>query len=233
MSEVCAGKERQTDQAGPEPETPVLTRRQLGLLFGGGAALVVGGAGFGIVARTEQQARTSAGTAFGSLTLLRAGRLARLQADGTPSPLVGQPALSLLPAPGTVAEAAVTAPGPSPAVVLAGHGQGHSGSGWPQPVNLTWGDVVLLELQVRNTGDGPITFSPGQLRLRAGRETITPQRAGRGPGALAPGSAEQLWISYLVPASAADFAVEFTDPFRDNTSVLRLPPLVIVTARQA
>jgi hypothetical protein len=70
-------------------------------------------------------------------------------------------------------------------------------------------------------------FSPGQLRLKfADGPTITPEDASRGPEAIASGTTEMLWVSYLAPSDAADFSVEFTDPQHDSQLALRVPPLV-------
>jgi len=98
---------------------------------------------------------------------------------------------------------------------------------YPQPVNLTWGDVIVIEVEARNTAAVPMLFSPGQLRLQlANGPTITPQDASRGPGPIAAGAVEHLWVSYLAPSDAEDFSVEFTDPRRDAALALRVPGLV-------
>ncbi|WP_262103754.1 hypothetical protein [Arthrobacter sp. Marseille-P9274] len=210
----------------------VLSRRQLGLLFGGGAAVIIGGAGFGVVAKTVQHAQVQAGTAFGSVRLLRAARLARLSADGSRSPLVGRLALARLsgdsvPIAGAGVGIAV------PAATGHGHGGAIPGLRWPQPENHTWGDIVLLELEVANTGSAPMPFSPGQLRLRpAGNAMSTSlQDSGRDAGPLAPGAVEHVWVSFLAPETAGRFIVEFTDPLQDSVAELRVPELVTVMER--
>jgi hypothetical protein len=210
----------------------VLSRRQLGLLFGGGAAVIIGGASFGVVAKTVQHAQVQAGTAFGSVRLLRAARLARLSADGSRSPLVGQLALARLS--GNSAPIAGAGVGIAvPAVTGHGHGGAIPGLRWPQPENHTWGDIVLLELQVANTGTAPMPFSPGQLRLRpAGSAMSTSlQDSGRDAGPLAPGTVEHVWVSFLAPETAGRFIVEFTDPLQDTMVELRVPELVTVMER--
>ncbi|MGW6173631.1 hypothetical protein ACWF5H_09095 [Arthrobacter sp. NPDC055138] len=210
----------------------VLTRRQLGLLFGGGATVLIGGVGFAVVAKTVQHAQTEATTAFGSIRLLRAARLARLSADGMPSPLVGQTALAKMSGGGTI-----TAAGTGIGAGLSAAGTGHGGHGgavpglrWPQPENHTWGDVVLLELEVHNTAAEAVPFSPGQLRLRPtiSSASISLQDAARDAGPLAPGVPERLWVSFLAPETAGRFVVEFADPLQDTVVDLRVPELVIV-----
>ncbi|EMY32560.1 hypothetical protein D477_019538 [Arthrobacter crystallopoietes BAB-32] len=215
----------------------VLTRRQLGLLFGGGAAVIIGGASFGVVAKTAERSRTTAAVSFGSVRLLRAARLGRLAADGRPSPLVGKLALARLEGTGkTLAAAPVLGAGVELASTASGHdhsGGALPGSEWPMPLNLTWGDVVLLDVEVSNTSDRPALFSPGQLRLKdlASGASITMQGAARRPGAIAARSAEKLWVSYLAPAGAAAFSVEYNDPLQKEPQALRVPRLRTVLER--
>ena len=99
------------------------------------------------------------------------------------------------------------------------HGDDHSGEppedpNWPQPVNLTWGDVVLLEVELRNSSPEPVLFSPGQLRLRLlpSGTTVTPQDFDRGLGSVDPGATEHLWISYLAPHDALAMELEYSEP---------------------
>jgi hypothetical protein len=102
----------------------------------------------------------------------------------------------------------------------------------PQPYNLTWGDVVVLEVEVLNTTTVPMLFSPGQLRLKlADGLTITPEDASRRPEPIAAGAAEVLWVSYLAPSDAAKFSVDFTDPQHDTHLALRVPRLVTAEER--
>ncbi|MCG2622904.1 DUF4352 domain-containing protein [Arthrobacter sp. I2-34] len=211
---------------------PVLSRRQFGLLIGGGAVLLAAGGAFGIYARTRTGAAAAAATSFGSLQLLRAGRLARLGTDGRPAFASGESALALLtkgPAAGPAGGAGVREPSVHD---HAGGVSGHSipGTRWPPPENHTWGDVVIVELQVHNAGAGPMLFSPGQLRLRAGRApaTITPQDAGRSPGAIGPGETVLTWVSYLAPQEATEFELDFTDPFDDAAIALPLPAFAAI-----
>lgn len=222
------------------------SRRQFVVLVGGGAAAIAVAWGHGVPA-TDSPLLTSS---LWKARVVRAGRGARLTADG-------RPAFSASPGPaafnGRGGRAANRAINSTLAVAAAGssvdtpggHADGHAGGGqtdghpgagaggphpdtpYPQPGNLTWGDVVVLEVQVQNTGAVPSLFSPGQLRLRlANGPTITPQDASRGPGPIAAGAVELLWVSYLAPSDAVDFAVEFTDPRREGQQALRVPGLV-------
>src|ERR687889_2516365 len=69
----------------PAPAIAPLSRRQFGLIVGGGALLLVGGGTYGIVARSGPGSGKSLATAFGTLSLVDAGRLARLDAQGQPA----------------------------------------------------------------------------------------------------------------------------------------------------
>lgn len=73
-----------------------MTRPQLGLFFAGVTGLLVSGAGYGNVAKTATDSRATASTSFGSLQVLRAGRFARLAANGIPSALRGREALAAM-----------------------------------------------------------------------------------------------------------------------------------------
>src|SRR4051812_40046068 len=75
---------------------PVLSRRQFSLLIGGGAVLRPPGGPLGVYASTRTGAPRPAATSFGSLQLLRAGRLARLGADGRAAFASGESALAQL-----------------------------------------------------------------------------------------------------------------------------------------
>jgi hypothetical protein len=97
----------------------------------------------------------------------------------------------------------------------------------PEPVNLTWADVVLLEVQLHNAGPLPVLFSPGQLRLKLSSTatTITPQDSDRAPGPIAPGGTEHILISYLAPRDFPALELEYSDEQQDRTLPLALPPL--------
>ncbi|MFP5367594.1 MAG: hypothetical protein ACLGIS_12240, partial [Actinomycetes bacterium] len=116
---------------------------------------------------------------------------------------------------------------PSGVSALGGHGHG-GGTGDPrrrQPVNSTWGDVVVLDVEVRNAGTEPVLFNPGQLRLRLGgpEVTVTPQDSDRPPGPVAASATEHILISYLAPSEEEDFELEFTDELSGQLHRLPLP----------
>jgi hypothetical protein len=160
--------------------------------------------------------------------------LARLDAQGRPATRSLAAAASQITGPGAVAPlsgASRRGPGDR-GVSLAVHT--HDGgvipdSGWPQPANFTWGDVVLLEVAVTNSRPEPVLFAPGQLRLKLVPSgiTVTPQDFNRGPGAIAAGATERLWISYLAPHDALDMELEYSE--QDGTMSLALP---LLTASQ-
>lgn len=242
-----------------------ISRRQFAVVLGGSvAAIAVVGGCYGIASRDWSPANTSLWT----VRIVRAGRGARLTADGLP-------AFHEAPGPSDFSRHAVSAVARRPAesqVAPAGfgssssqtggqaggqpggqtdahssdhssehpdaHADGQSGGGgstaspFPQPANLTWGDVVVLELEVLNTAAVPMLFSAGQLRLKlADGPTITPQDASRSPEAIAGGAVERLWVSYLAPSDATDFYVEFTDPLLDARLALDVPGLPTAKAQ--
>ncbi|MDN4610333.1 hypothetical protein [Arthrobacter burdickii] len=94
-------------------------------------------------------------------------------------------------------------------------------------MNLTWGDLLVLEAEIHNAGRDPVLFSPAQLRLTLTPSgiTITHQDSDRGPGALAPKATERILISYLAPHSQTGFELEVSDAVRDEPLRLALPPL--------
>ncbi|MDQ0821661.1 hypothetical protein QFZ69_002540 [Arthrobacter sp. V1I7] len=214
-----------------------LSRRQFGLVLGGGAFLLLAGGTYGVVARSPQHTTPGVATAFGSLTVVRAGRLARLDAQGRTA------FKSLAAAASHITEG--TGPGSgtqfrrvSTREDLGGAGHGHDAETFedpagPEPVNLTWADVVLLEVQLQNAGPQPVLFSPGQLRLklRSPATTITPQDSDRAPGPLAPHGTEHILISYLAPRDSLDLELEYSDEHQDRTLPLSLPALTANGAR--
>ncbi|MEO6200312.1 MAG: hypothetical protein ABIX44_04025 [Cryobacterium sp.] len=202
------------------------------MLFAGGgvAAVAVGASGLAVAGRTPG-AVSATTSPFWTVRILRAGRGARLRPDGLP-------AFHAAPGPGVFA-------GPAePARVRtavaqgddhAGHGStDHSGAAIAnnQPVNRTWGDVIVLEVEAFNATAAALPFSPGQLRLRlADGPSITPQDASRGPGEIAAGAVEMFWVSYLAPSGAANPSAEFADTIHDSMLAVRVPELV--AAREA
>lgn len=205
-----------------------LSRRQFGLLLGWGAVLVAAPGVYGIVAKSSASLATRVSTTFGSIAVVRSGRLARL--DG-----LGKPAFS-----GLAAAVSIIEHGggvlPVKMAQAAGGGHGH-GEGAPvpslpgstEPMNLTWPDVVVLEVNIRNDGKEPLLFSPGQLRLRlAGTETtITPQDSDHTTGTVAVGASESIYVSYLAPRTGAGLQLEFNDVQRDERLALDLPVMMI------
>ena len=173
----------------------LFSRRQLGIMAGGGIFLVAGAAGTVTLARTSIISRQRK-TSFGTVEILRAARGPRLGPN-------------------------------SGAAHGASHGALYSGSNSLQPGNHTWGDLVLLELEVHNLSDIPVVLSPGQLRLRVGPRQVgvAPRDSDPARGLLAAGAVERLSVSFLTPSSAADLAAEFTGLWHKEAIALELPPL--------
>lgn len=214
------------DSNGDDMPVGGLSRRQFGLVLAGGALLVAAQGAYVMSATSPAGVATRVPTAFGSLSVVRAGRLARLNAQG-------KPAFRGLAAAASIIE---HGGGPPPVkVVLAAGGHGHGGGPAPapaapevsEPVNLTWPDVMVLEVRIQNDGPDPVLFSPGQLRLRlAGTATtITPQDSDRTAGSFPGRAAESLHVSYLVPRTGAGLRLEFTDVQHDELLALDLPAL--------
>lgn len=211
-----------------------LSRRQFGWMVGGGAMVLVAGGTYGLVARSDQSAETIAATAFGTVSVLRAGRFSRLDAQGRTAPSLAATA-SLLSglAPRTGDQPLQPA---GAAAEVDGHGHGSRQpwtQGLPQPIYLTWGDVVVLDVELHNTGPESVLFSPGQLRLRLlpTDTTITPQDSDHSPGVLGANSKERVLISYLAPNDLTDLELEFSDEQKDQVVQLALPALTVNGAR--
>ncbi|APX03276.1 hypothetical protein [Arthrobacter sp. QXT-31] len=217
----------------PAPAVPPLSRRQFGLIVGGGALLLVGGGTYGVVSRSRPGSGKGLDTPFGTLSLVDAGRLARLDAQGLPAATPLAAAISQV-TDGARRAAAAGQPGIQRISSRQGTGgDGHHGaplldSGWPQPGNFTWGDVVVLEVAITNVRPEPVLFSPGQLRLKLlpSGITVAPQDADRGPGTIAAGATEQVWISYLAPHDSLAMEVEYTG-LDDEARSLALPLLTL------
>lgn len=217
---------------------PVLSRRQLGLVVGGGALLLVAGGTYGVVSRGGSDEATGLTTAFGALSVVNAGRLARLDAQGRPAVKSLAAAASRITRPGAVTalSSATRRTGGNQVATLAGHT--HDGGvipdfGWPQPANLTWGDIVLLEVTLRNDLAESVLFAPGQLRLKLlpSGITVTPEDFDWGPGAIAAGETGHLWISYLAPHDSLDMELEYSEPEQDEPMSLALPLLTVSEVR--
>jgi hypothetical protein len=208
---------------------PVLSRRQFGLIVGGGAVLLTAGGMYGAVSRSAPEAGARQDTAFGSLSVTRAGRLARLDAQGRPAFRTVEAAAAAFTGPAALAAYSGRASGD---VRTVGNGADHghdagipANPASPQPVNLTWAEVVLVEVELHNATSEPVLFSPGQLRLRLAPSstTVTPQGYGLSAGTLAPGATEHHWISYLAPSGSSRLELEYTDPVQDRIVTLSLP----------
>ncbi|MHA7210953.1 hypothetical protein [Arthrobacter sp. MDT1-65] len=214
-----------------------LNRRQFGTAVSGGAFLLIAGGTYGVIAHSGA-AGTSVGTAFGRISIIRASRFTRLDAKGHVAASNLLTARAHFRGRGTpdsrgAVAAAIAIDGGRSQNQGGGHGQNHDGPtadpSWPQPVNLTWGDVVVLEVEIHNAGWAPVLFSPAQLRLKIAQEgtTITHQDTDRPPGPLAARTREHLLISYLAPRSlaATDLEVEVSDLVQDSPQRLALPHL--------
>ncbi|WP_149956461.1 hypothetical protein [Zafaria cholistanensis] len=215
------------DAQGDDVPAGGLSRRQFGLVLAGGALLVAAQGAYVISATAPAGVAARVPTAFGSLSVVRAGRLARLNAQG-------KPAFHGLAAAASIIEHGGGPPPVKMALAAAG-GHGHGGGSAPapaapgasEPVNLTWPDVMVLEVRIQNDGPDPVLFSPGQLRLRlAGTATtVTPQDSDRTAGSIPGKAAESLHVSYLVPRARSGLSLEFTDAQHDELLALDLPAL--------
>lgn len=228
-----------------ETGLPGVSRRQFIVVFGAGAATIAAAGTYGVATSGVDPGAGPMVGAADKLQVTRAVRGARLGADGTPASSAApgpEEFLRLVSAaqngpPRQVAAEADTLERTS-AVSASGmvnsHSNGHGGqsgsapaTGYPQPGNQTWGDVVVLEVKVFNEEKVPVPFSPGQLRLRRhGGETITPRDFSRRAGSIPPGAMELMWVSYLAPSDAAGFALEFTDALHGERLSLGIPSFV-------
>ncbi|MDQ0871078.1 hypothetical protein QFZ70_003551 [Arthrobacter sp. V1I9] len=182
-----------------------LSRCQFGLVLSGGAFLLLAGGTYGVAGRSPQKMTTSVTTAFGSLAIVRAGRLARLNPQGqTAFKTLAAAASSINAGRGIGGDTQIRRVSTTEKSSPDDHGHDNRtlpDPAWPEPVNLTWADVVLLEVQLQNSGAVPVLFSPGQLRLKLGSTavTVTHRDSDRTPGPVAPHTSEHLLISYLAP----------------------------------
>ncbi len=209
-----------------------LDRRQFARILGCSAVLLAAGSAYGVVTRSGPVGFPGLTTGFGGLSVVNAGRLARLDAQGRPAAKSLAAAASLMTSDRARAPRvpAGRTPVPHDAVSAADHGHGDGPHpGWPQPANFTWGDVVLLEVAVQNGRSEAVLFAPGQLRLKLMQSgiTVTPQDFSTGPGIVAAGATEHVWVSYLAPFDALEMELEYTDPEREGTASLALPALTV------
>lgn len=211
--------------------TKSLSRRQFGIVAGG-AAVLLAGVTYGAVTITESSAETSVRTAFGKVSIIRAGRLPRLDAQGHSPAINHMTSASIFSGRGAadsgrvrVSEASLTSGGH-------GHGDAPQDAAWPQPINLTWGDVLVLEADIYNESPEPVLFSPAQLRLKLAPSgtTVTPKDFDRIPGVLEANARERIRISYLAPHSFNDFELEFSDGAHESVLRLAMPPVATMEA---
>lgn len=210
-----------------------ISRRKFLVVFGSGAAVAAAGAYALTGPGVHPAGPLPAKTAFGEIQVIRAARGARLAADGTT-------AVGTAPGPEAFIRLAQTTASGSGTSVLTSvgagthasdHAGGHDGhvpaTGHRQPENHTWGDVVVLEVEVSNTAESPMLFSPGQLRLQClNGGSTAPKDSSRGVGPIAARSTELMWVSYLAPSEENTFTVEFSDPVHDQQLGLALPAWV-------
>jgi hypothetical protein len=185
-----------------------------------GTAAVAAATAYAMTSTGARTATQSAAASFGAVRIIRAGRSPRFTSAGSPvfSRTPGAADFSRM-----ANVAAVSNAGAVPRTGAHGHGAPSGG-----PVNETWADVIIIEAEVTNTGRVPTLFSPGQLRLKVGANgpTVTPRDASRGAGTIPAGASEPVWISYLAPADATEFSIDFTDPQQDTQLRLSIPHLL-------
>lgn len=178
-----------------DAEKPLISRRALGITLG--SSLVVGTAGIAALAASF------AGSGPMGTTTIRTG--------------FGQARISR-------AERQARLPAKDSAA--AGHA-GHQPTVGKerQPVNMTFGDHLLLQLEVFNESDQDQMFSPGQLRVRGNSQPwlVVNRSNDHPPGILAPGARARTNISFLVPSDATDFTAIFDDIADPGTELLELP----------
>ncbi|MFF5793871.1 hypothetical protein ACFY5D_17630 [Paeniglutamicibacter sp. NPDC012692] len=112
------------------------------------------------------------------------------------------------------------------AAAAGGHGgHGMSGGRSLQPVNMTYGDHLLVQLDVFNESDEDQMFSPGQLRLRGNSQPwlVVNRWNDLVPGLLAPGAKLRANISFLVPSDATAFTALFDDIASPGGAPIDLP----------
>lgn len=216
-----------------------LSRRKFGILIAGGATLLAAGGSYGVIARSGAGPATALAMPFGEITILRAGRFARLDAQGhtamshlaDSAARLGKQDAGSVRRVGSPVQAAA-ADGGSHGSGGHGHGGGAGDPGWPQPVNLTWGDVVVLEMDIHNAQNHPVPFSSGQLRLAlsGSNVTVTPRDSNLVPGLLAAYARERVLISYLAPHAWTGFELEVSDPQHEQVRRLALPALATAGA---
>ncbi|GAA1497747.1 hypothetical protein GCM10009628_27510 [Paeniglutamicibacter kerguelensis] len=185
-----------TDPAPQGPEErPLLSRRSLGITLG--TSLVLGAGGITALA-VAFAANGPPGTTTVKTSFGRA-RISRAERQSRLS---------------------------ADAATASGHaGHPMTGGRSLQPVNMTYGDHVLVQLDVFNESDEDQMFSPGQLRLRGNSQPwlVVNRWNDLVPGLLAPGSELRTNISFLVPSDATAFTALFDDISNPGGAPIDLP----------
>lgn len=170
--------------------------------------------------------RRSLGIAVGSSLVLGAGGLTALAVAfaeaGPPGTTIVQTGFGLA----RITRAQRQERLPSGAAVAGGHaGHQMAVAGTRQPVNMTFGDHLLIQLEVFNDSDEDQMFSPGMLRLRGKSQPWPVVNCWNDltPGLLAPGVRIQAKISFLVPSDAMAFTALFDDISNPDGEPLELP----------
>ncbi|PRB72621.1 hypothetical protein [Arthrobacter sp. MYb213] len=105
----------------------------------------------------------------------------------------------------------------------AGHGAVSGRSA--QPINMTFGDHVLVRLDVFNESEREQMFSPGQLRLRGNSQPwlVVNRWNDLAPVLMLPGTEERAKISFLVPSDSTNFTAFFDDIANPGGDLVEVP----------
>lgn len=115
---------------------------------------------------------------------------------------------------------------------LSGVGAGASHSGHEvagtssaQPANMTYGDHLVLRLEVFNESDEDVLLSPGQLRVLPDTQPwlVVNRGSDLRASVVPPGGSIGGDISFLVPSDAHAFTAQFDDVVAVNAGSLQLP----------
>ncbi|WP_146111887.1 hypothetical protein [Arthrobacter sp. MYb227] len=178
-----------------DAEKPLISRRTLGITIG--SALVLGSAGM-----TALAVAFAGSGPLGTTTIRTCFGQARISKAERQARL------------------------PSSNAAPAGHAEHQPAVGGErQPVNMTFGDHLLLQLEVFNDSEQEQMFSPGQLRVRGNSQPwlVVNRWNNYPPGLLLPGARIMANISFLVPSDATEFTAVFDDITNPGTELLELP----------
>lgn len=202
-----------------------LNRRQFGKVPGKAAVLMAGATYGGIAVTEKSAARTSVRTAFGKMSIIRARRLPRLDAQGHSTAINHLTVTSVFSGRGVPDSGRIRVSGASGTNDRHGHGDAPQNAAWPQPLNLTWVDVLVLRADIYNESPQPVLFSPAQFRLKHSPlgTTVTPKDFDRLSGMLDANARERIRISYLASHSFSDFELEFSDGAHESVLRLAMP----------